>query len=389
MTTSETTCRVCGAAQLYEFPEYPQLWRVTSDCKSFPPGGRLAVCEGCGAVQKPTDARWQKEVDAIYETYAPYFQSGGVEQAVFDPAMGAPRRRSAVILDRLAGVHPIGESGSMIDVGCGNGVMLRAFSEFRQGWTLHGHELSDLHVDTLAAIPGFERLHTGDLARLPDRFDLITMMHALEHFTDPLQGLIALRDKLAPDGCLFVEVPNGAVTPFDLVIADHVSHFTRHDLARLLHRAGMGAKAIADDWVTKELSVAATPAGPLPDLPPAASPAQARQRVQSQLDWIGAVIAGAREAAGASSRFGLFGTSVAAMWLFGQIGDAVDFFVDEDPSREGTTLFDRPVLTPAGAPDDATVYLALIPPVAKAVAARLSRPGVSFRTPPDVAGRAA
>lgn len=389
MPTSDFPCRCCGADDLHEFPEYPDLWRVTSDCKSFPPGGRLTVCSSCGAAQKPTDARWQSEIETIYAGYSPYFQSSGVEQAVFDPTLGAPRRRSDVILDRLAAAHSIGDEGRMIDVGCGNGVMLSAFAAFRDGWTLYGHELSDLHIDKLRAIPGFEQLYTGDLTALPGGFDLVTMIHALEHFPDPLDGLAKLKDKLDPRGCLFIEIPNGAATPFDLMIADHVSHFTRHDLARLVGRAGMGAKVIADDWVTKELSVVATASGPIVDLPPAGDPAMARARVQGQLDWIGAVIAGAREAIRGTGRFGLFGTSVAAMWLYGQIGDDVDFFVDEDPSREGTTLFDRPVYTPQQVPDGSTVYLALIPPVAKAVADRLGRPGAEFRAPPEVVSRAA
>lgn len=347
------------------------------------------VCNSCGAVQKPTDAKWQAEVDGIYAAYAPYFQSDGVEQAVFDPAKGMPRRRSAVILDRLAAVHSIGDRGRMIDVGCGNGVMLSAIAQFRPGWELSGHELSELHVDKLKTIPGFARLHTGDLNDLPGGFDLITMMHALEHFTEPLEALRILKDKLAPGGCLFIEVPNGAATPFDLMIADHVSHFTLHDFARLLERGGMGAKVLADDWVTKELSVVATASGPIASLPPGGDPLAARRRVQAQLDWIAAVLAGARDAAAGEGKFGLFGTSVAAMWLFGQIGDQVDFFVDEDPSREGTTLFGRPVYTPGQIPLNSVSYLALIPPVAKAVAARLTRPGAKFRVPPDVASRAA
>jgi len=44
--------------------------------------------------------------------------------------------------------------------------------------------------------------------------------------------------------------------------------------------------------------------------------------------------------------FGIFGTSVAAMWLFGQLGDAVSFFVDEDTSRQGTELYGKPVFHP-------------------------------------------
>ena len=339
------TCRICGAGALEEIGEYTALPRVTSDCKAFPPGGRLAVCGGCGAVQKPTDARWQAEAAAIYKNYEPYYQSGGVEQAVFDATKGAPRLRSEVLLDRLMKVRSIGPIGSILDVGCGNGVLLRAFARLRPHWSLLGHELSDLHAATLYKIPGFERLFTGPLGELPSQLDIITMMHVLEHLPNPAEALADLRQKVSERGCLFIEVPNGEATPFDLLIADHVSHFTRHDIARLLGSVGLGANTIADDWVTKELSTVALPGGPIAVLPPPATPAAAIDRVRSQIAWLNAVITTARTAAH-NGKFGLFGTSIAAMWLFGQLADDIEFFVDEDPSRRGTTLFDRPVRTP-------------------------------------------
>lgn len=389
MALGEFACRVCAARELEEVAGYGALPRVTSDCKPFAAGGRLAVCGACGAVQKPTDATWEAEAASIYETYEPYYQSGGIEQAVFDTAKGEPRRRSRVILDRLMAARSLGQDGRAIDVGCGNGVLLRAFAEVRPGWHLFGHELSDLHEGTLKQIPGFERLYTGALSELPGRFDVITMMHALEHFPDPLVGLKDLRSKLGENGSLFIEVPNGEATPFDLLIADHVSHFTRHDLSRLLGRAALGAHVIADDWVTKELSVVAGANASEVSLPPAASPQQVMARVAEQIAWLRNVIDGSREAAGQGRTFGLFGSSVAAMWLFGQMQDQVSFFVDEDPSREGATLLGRPIVTPDKIPDGSVVYVTLIPRVARAVAARLRRPAIQFCLPPEIGQAAA
>ncbi|MGO9576770.1 MAG: hypothetical protein ACLPTQ_20875, partial [Terriglobales bacterium] len=93
--------------------------------------------------------------------------------------------------------------------------------------------------------------------------------------------------------------------------------------------------------------------------------------MRAQVAWLNAVIGDAREAA-RGARFGLFGTSIAAMWLFGQLADRVDFFVDEDPSRHNTTLCGRPVRAPEEIPGGARVYVLLIPAVARAVTARLA-----------------
>lgn len=382
MQLTDFDCRVCSARELNEIAGFSELPRVSSDCKPVPPGGRLAVCSACGAVQKPLDERWRTEIDTIYRNYEPYFQSGGIEQAVFDPTKGIPRKRSEVVLDRLSEVHQLSPTGIALDVGCGNGVLLRVLSERRPDWRLFGHELSDLHAESLARIPGFERLFCGALREVPSGLDVITMMHALEHVPDPVEALSDLRSKLQPDGCLFVEVPNGEITPFDLVIADHVSHFTRFDLTRLFGRAGFGSTLIADDWVTKELSAVARIKGETMS-PPTVRPAEALKRVQAQVAWLRLAIEGARKAAGAG-RFGVFGTSIAAMWLFGELADEIAFFVDEDPSRRDATLFGRPVYMPDQVPQGASVYVLLIPAVARAVASRIDRPGIAIHIPPEV-----
>jgi SAM-dependent methyltransferase len=378
-------CRVCGAVALDGFPQFARLPRVTSDCRPFPAGGRLAICGECAAVQKPVDARWREEAAAIYAAYDVYFQSGGVEQAVFDPATGAPRRRSAVLVDRLASNREIAETGTALDVGCGNGALLSAFAGIRPGWRLYGHDLSEINRAALSRIPGFEQLYTGPMDAVPGGFDLVSLSHSLEHFTNPVEALASLRSKLAAGGCLFIEVPDAAATPFDLLVADHVSHFTADDIARVLARAGFDPLILARDWVVKELSVVAEATPVRGSRPPSTCPAGSsdviRRRVEAQIAWLQAVIDGAREAA-KKRPFGVFGTSVAAMWLFGEIGDAVEFFADEDPSRRGRRLLDRPILHPGDVPAGATVYVPLIPRVAQAVAARASGSGADFRLPP-------
>jgi 2-polyprenyl-3-methyl-5-hydroxy-6-metoxy-1,4-benzoquinol methylase len=373
-----SACKVCGAAALEEIPEFAALPRITSDCVPFRTGGSLAVCGHCGGAQAIAGERWLADIGEIYGKYQIYHQSGGVEQYVLDPRAGALRPRSEVLAERLAGLPAVPRSGSLLDVGCGTGGTLRAFAA-RGGWELYGLEMDERNLPFVGAVPGFVRLYNCQVRELPRQFDLITMVHSLEHFPEPHEVLTDLQGKLSAAGKLFIEVPNGAANPFEYVVADHMVHFSPETLAALLERAGFGVDCLATDWVTKELSAVAHPASG--DAAPARRSGSVT-RVRQQIAWLEALSAAARDAAGKTASFGLFGTAIAAAWLWQSVGDRVEFFVDEDIHRIGRTYLGRPVLRPDQAPPGSLVFLGLIPRIASAVRAKLQHLPLELRMPP-------
>src|SRR5262245_25033805 len=100
-TAATLRCHVCSAGGVALLHEYERMFRVTSDCKPWPQGGRLCQCQSCGVVQKPIDPAWQSEIDAIYKSYTIYYQSRGAEQAVFDTSSGQPSARSGRLVEFL------------------------------------------------------------------------------------------------------------------------------------------------------------------------------------------------------------------------------------------------------------------------------------------------
>lgn len=376
-------CAVCGETQIEIVTAFDALPRATSDCRPFPTGGSLGVCANCNTIQKPASTRWHDEAAAIYSRYAIFRQAAdGAEQRVFDQGSGSSLRRSEVVLKRLNESYPLSETGRALDVGCGNGPTLRALSEAVPRWQLFGHEISDAGAERLAAIPGFQKLYTGDPANIDDRFDLITFCHSLEHIPDPVAALAALRAKLAPGGRLLVEVPNVRQNIYDLVVADHRSHFGPLTLATAAKRAGFAHVAVFDDWAFKELTLVAGNAdlGPAP-APHSFMPLGSRELTE-RIDWLASVLEHAKKAAADAETFGLFGTAIAATWAFGPLAEKVSFFVDEDVTRIGQEHEGRPILAPAQMPKGAVVFVPLVPKVASAVAGRLKDLDVDAHIPP-------
>jgi 2-polyprenyl-3-methyl-5-hydroxy-6-metoxy-1,4-benzoquinol methylase len=376
---------MCGAVGLQEISGFSRLARVTSDCKPFPAGGRLAVCASCGGLQKFADARWLEEIGRIYADYDMYHQSSEVDQVVMDPTTGGLRPRGAVLAGRLAGLSAFPASGRWLDVGAGRGAMLRAVSDLGRDWQLHACDLDDRYRDTLRAIPGFAELHCGGLEAARGTFDVVSMIHSLEHFVEPLEVLRAARHRLGADGWLFVQVNDTGANPFDMVVADHLTHFTPETLSNTVARAGYRVEHVTTDWVTKEISLTARIGGPVESAVTASDPRAVVQVVRREIEWLDHVASAAEAAAAAAAgAIGLFGSAIAGTWLAGLLGDRVAFFVDEDRTRLDRRHLGKPILAPAQVPPDSAVFIGLIPATAMRIHDRLKRLPLRFHLPPPI-----
>jgi len=316
----------------------------------------------------------------IYGSYTVYHQAKGEEQQVFSPA-GAACARSEHLLRQVLSRCPLPECGRLLDVGCGNGVLLKSFGALMPGWRLNGLDLDERSREVVLALPGVEDFFACDLEDASGSFDVLSMLHCLEHVPGPAAFLGKALDRLKPGGLLLVQVPDFTANPFDLTIADHCTHFHPQGLEAVARRAGFDPLLLDQGLVAKELTlIARKPLLPAEAPSSATAAADPRPAARQALDWLGAVLAQARSLA--KGPFGIFGTSIAGAWLFGQLGDQVRFFVDEDENRVGHDLFGKPVFRPADAPDKASVYLCLPRPIAEAIRVRLSGIGGCLVLPP-------
>ncbi|NQU61403.1 MAG: hypothetical protein HQ512_09750, partial [Rhodospirillales bacterium] len=135
------------------------------------------------------------------------------------------------------------------------------------------------------------------------------------------------------------------------------------------------------DWVPKELTVIAAPeqapatkAGPNP---------RAFDKAEDAVHWLETFADNVRTAA-AKGPVAIFGSSIAATWLFGELDGDIAFFVDEDENRIGYTHLDRPIRSPGDVPKNISLALALAPSVANSVADRLAGAGMTLLTPPEI-----
>jgi 2-polyprenyl-3-methyl-5-hydroxy-6-metoxy-1,4-benzoquinol methylase len=165
-----------------------------------------------------------------------------VEDAVYAENEAARRLTFARALDRLERHVPV--RGALLDVACYTGVFLDVAAA--RGWRVAGVEPSRWAAAE-AARKG-HRVHHGTLRTAPwegERFDVVTMWDALEHFTDPVGELRRARAATRDGGHLALSTMRvdcalvrllGRRWPWYMRM--HLCYFTGATLAQALRTAG-------------------------------------------------------------------------------------------------------------------------------------------------------
>ena len=173
------------------------------------------------------------------------------------------RARVALWRRRLRLVEKRAPRGTLLDVGCGDGLFLEIARA--AGWSAEGIEFSPSGARRAAERLG-RPIAIGDLTReglLRGPFGVVTLWHVLEHLPDAGSMLNAVLRRMAPDGLLVVAVPNldnlflrGAyrlarLRPMPLYESGarepHLSHFDAATLGAALERCGLRGIEIVPD----------------------------------------------------------------------------------------------------------------------------------------------
>ena len=198
--------------------------------------GHLPVvqCMGCDLVMSNP----QDDPDTLVRVYA-----GNVDSAY--EAEHENRRRAA--LRHLALVEKYqAPPARILDVGCATGIFVSTAQQ--NGWRATGLDASEWMITAgrqRCPMATF-RIGTTDQVAFPAHsFEVITLWDVLEHVPAPLATLERVRDWLAPEGWLFLSLPNRASLPvrvmgssWVLLLREHLWYFSPATMEKILARAG-------------------------------------------------------------------------------------------------------------------------------------------------------
>jgi len=376
-------CHSCGFEGLRSFEKAGNLLAVTSDCRSWEDKFLVGVCPQCGLVQKVVDESWSKSTKRIYSSYDLYHQSADrSEQLIFDQDIGVALPRSEVMFRNFFRKFKIPESGRFLDLGCGTGPTLKAFSAQVNNWSLFGFDPHLPDRERVLKIPNVCDVYEGELTDIENTFDLITAVHVLEHVTNPLSFLRGMRDRMHENSLAILQVPHFPDSPFDISIFDHCSHFSKQSIEILLARAGLQIEYLDTQLLPKEISIVARRTEVVIQRNQDNNLlSQQSAIVEASIAWLSALQEQALTTK--TDVLGVFGTSIGANWLYGILHDRIAFFVDEDPLRYGREYRGRYVYSPKDIPQGSKVLMPLPRDIACQIRERLNPHQCEFILPPE------
>ena len=138
-----------------------------------------------------------------------------------------------------------------LDIGCGLGGLLVALQEKKPAWKLSAIEPSLSARNYVKSNTGITP-DSSDFKSLPYQdgcFDLVSLVHVLEHVYEPLVLLREVRRILKKDGICYIEVPDLESPKWGSKDFLHIAHlylFDRLTLSNLLKRAGLYEYRVID-----------------------------------------------------------------------------------------------------------------------------------------------
>jgi SAM-dependent methyltransferase len=296
--------------------------------------------------------------------------SEGKEQKVFSSDTTPPTLRSEKLVLRL--LQEVGRGARWLDFGAGDGTLLSTIAHHDASAHLEAFDVSDHNKDEVEARCDLKKFHSN-LAEIETGFDVIVLSHVLEHLQDPIEEALQLSHLLKTQGLIAIQVPNLEKNPFDMLVFDHVSHFTPRTLEIFASRLTSSFE-INVDLYPKEIVALLTFAEQKLRAPHDVLPTSNHGRVLPVHEVVlrlDAAAASALTAKQSASTLGVFGTSTAAVWCAELFDGSFDFWVDEDESRIGKAFMGLPVVAPDSIPARSLVVVPFVETLASRLANRL------------------
>jgi len=145
---------------------------------------------------------------------------------------------------KLRLIHSIKKSGSLLEIGCGRGLLLK---KLKRDYLVKGIDISRSAIKSASKFIEKNRLKVMNIeeSQINGRYDVILAFDVLEHLKNPKRAIIKIRNSLKKEGVLILSVPNNygffgkiITSYFNFIDRTHTSTYEREKWISLLKENG-------------------------------------------------------------------------------------------------------------------------------------------------------
>ena len=236
-------CKICGSS-VDQLLDLPQSHQVSSLGRLIDGSASIYYCKNCSHCQTSTNINLSEYYSSNYKTLMHSPDEDDVYKITSGRTIWRAEHMALTFIDKLKNL--IADSSNLdtlnfLDFGTGKGLFPKTVLKKSSQFNIH---LYDVSKDYIPSWNLFCKPSQYSCFEFPSKwqgfFDVITSMFSLEHVIDPVSELKKISSLLKPDGLLYVVVPNMySENMFDMVVVDHVHHYSECSIAQAFAQAGL------------------------------------------------------------------------------------------------------------------------------------------------------
>lgn len=372
-------CILCNSENLEVLKTTKQEVYVTGDRKKFDIENRKikkVICRECGTVQFLNNADHCNATDQVFRDYdiidMKTWSVDGKE------VKHSPQLQTEY--ERIAAAVSLPKTGRMLDIGCGGGEALSQFHSIYPEWETYGMDIGEQFRAAVLKREGVKDFFSSwkELEKSQLKFDFISINHTLCLLSNLVQVLEIVHGLLADRGIFFVMDTDYEVHPWILYDIEYSWFFTRDYMRSVISGFGFEILDVNFKHEEKEIALFCSKDETLPRQFPS-SYQMNKEIYERKIEYLNRVIDTVRICVEGNRDVGIFGTSIAGVWVseiitkgdIDRMGKNI-FYIEEDEEilQRKTGVNGYPICRLEDIEEDAVILLPFPKYIAKSIKSR-------------------
>jgi len=355
-------CNICGAPLTEKIYESWSEMSLTSLCTVYLGKTLVYFCHGCGHLQSA-------ELDNINEYYDKEYEilvESEEEDQLYEVVNGANVFRTEHQVRTFLNKLNLPSGAKILDYGCAKSSTMRALINGNPNIHAYLFDVSDRYVPFWGKFLTEDRWATYVIpAAWNGQFDAVTSFFSLEHMAQPQDALQQICRVLKPKGLLYGIIPNVFTNTADMIVVDHVNHFTAASLQYLLRSNGFEVVEMDGGshrgalifMARKEMSQSVAEIEPT--LREVQKTFEEARKIAQFWKIMSTKVREFEHSIQDNPRLAVYGAGFYGAFIASclQHPEKIAYIVDRNPFLQGRNVNDVPIVSPAELPDNIEVVL--------------------------------